>query len=90
MRPSAYSKQYEDLRSWMRRKREARGLSLRAVGEILQRHHSVIGKLEQDRRRIDIIELLEYCRAVDADPHEAIELLEHSLRQKGHGIPSEL
>ncbi len=79
MRPSSYSKQYKDLRTWLREKREEQGLSIRAVAEILQRHHSVIGKLEQDRRRIDIIELLEYCRAVDADPHEAIDLLEHSL-----------
>ena len=79
MRPSSYSKQYKDLRAWLRQKREAKGLSIRAVAEILQRHHSVIGKLEQDRRRIDIMELLEYCRAVDADPHEAIVLLEHSL-----------
>ena len=82
MRPSSYSKEYKDLRSWLRQKREAKGLSIRAVAEILQRHHSVIGKLEQDRRRIDIMELLEYCRAVDADPHEAIDLLEHSLDNK--------
>lgn len=79
MKPSAYSKQYTDLRSWLKLKRLEKGLTIRDVAEILQRHHSVIGKLEQDRRRIDIIELLEYCRAVDADPHEAIDLLLLSL-----------
>lgn len=81
MKPSVYSKQYQDLRQWLKEKREVQGLSLRAVADILQRHHSVIGKLEQNRRRIDIMELIEYCRAVDADPHEAIDLLQKSLNQ---------
>lgn len=79
MKSSIYSKQYQDLRFWLKQKREESGLSIRAVAEKLHRHHSVVGKLEQDRRRIDIVDLIEYCHAVDADPHEAIELLHKSL-----------
>ncbi|WP_420553788.1 helix-turn-helix domain-containing protein [Neptuniibacter marinus] len=82
MKPSTYSKQYQELRLWLKAKREERGLSIRAVAEILQRHHSVIGKLEQDRRRIDIIELVAYCHAIGADPHEAIDVLEQSFSTK--------
>ncbi len=80
MKTSVYSKQYQDLRTWLVKKREEKGLSIRAVAEKLQRHHSVIGKLEQDRRRIDIIELIEYCRVIGADPHEAIDILQKSLK----------
>lgn len=87
MKPSVYSKEYEMLRVWMKHKREAKGLTIRALAVILHRHHSVVGKLEQDRRRIDILELLEYCRAVEADPHEAISLLEHSLGNKKSNNP---
>ncbi len=79
MNSSIYSKQYQDLRFWLKEKRGESGLSIRAVAAKLQRHHSVIGKLEQDRRRIDIVDLIEYCHAIDADPHEAITLLQKSL-----------
>ncbi|MDO3384926.1 helix-turn-helix transcriptional regulator [Gilvimarinus sp. SDUM040013] len=59
----------------MRQKREESGLSLRAVATILGRHHSVIGKLEQDRRKIEILEFVAYCQAIGADPHEGLDLI---------------
>lgn len=80
MKTSVYSKQYQNLRSWLVKKREEKGLSIRAVAEQLQRHHSIIGKLEQGGRRIDIIELIEYCHVIDADPHEAIDIIQGTLR----------
>ncbi len=55
-------------------------MSLRSLADILGRHHSVVGKLEQDRRRIDVIEYIEYCEAVDADPREGIEILISSMK----------
>lgn len=50
-------------------------MSLRAVGEIVGRHHSVVGKLEQDRRKIEMLEFVAYCKAVGADPHEGLDLI---------------
>lgn len=50
-------------------------MSLRAVAEIVGRHHSVIGKLEQDRRKIEMLEFVAYCRAVGADPHEGLDII---------------
>ena len=75
MKPSSYSPQYDNLRAWMKQKREESGLSLRAVGEIVGRHHSVVGKLEQDRRKIEMLEFVAYCKAVGADPHEGLDLI---------------
>ena len=75
MKPSSYSPQYNNLRAWMKQKREESGLSLRAVGEIVGRHHSVVGKLEQDRRKIEMLEYVAYCKAVGADPHEGLDLI---------------
>ncbi|MGB2256315.1 helix-turn-helix transcriptional regulator [Spongiibacter marinus] len=79
MKPSAYSQHYDKLRTWLRAKREEQGLSLRAVSTLVGRHHSVLGKMEQDRRRIDIIEYVEYCRALGVDPHEGLELVLTSM-----------
>ena len=75
MKPSSYSPHYDQLRAWMKQKREERGLSLRALGELIGRHHSVVGKLEQDRRKIEILEFVIYCQAVGADPHEGLDLI---------------
>jgi len=75
MKTSTYTPQYDELRAWLKAKRDESGLSLRELGAVLGCHHSIIGKLEQDRRRIDIFEFIDYCEAVGADPHEGINLL---------------
>lgn len=75
MRSSTYSKEYAALRAWLKTKREEKGLSLREVGELVGRHHSVIGKMEQDRRKIDVVEFVEYCKALDIDPTEGIQVI---------------
>jgi transcriptional regulator with XRE-family HTH domain len=75
MEGSTYSPQYAALRTWLKTKREEKGLSLRDVGKLTGRHHSVIGKLEQDRRKIDILEFVEYCQALEIDPHEGLDLM---------------
>lgn len=86
MKPSAYSQHYDKLRTWLRARREEKGLSLRAVSALVDRHHSVVGKMEQDRRRIDLIEYVEYCQALGVDPHEGLELVMTSMaRSPKHG-----
>ena len=82
MKPSLYSSHYDQLRSWMKQKREESGLSLRGVAELMDRHHSVVGKMEQDRRKIEIVEFIEYCQAIGADPHEGLDVLLASLKRR--------
>ena len=81
MKPSAYSPNYDQLREWLKSCREEKGLTIRAVSDLWERHHSIVGKLEQNRRRIDIIEFVEYCRVLDIDPHEGLEILIASSAQ---------
>lgn len=80
MRSSTYSKEYAALREWLKRKREEQGLSLRDVGELVGRHHSVIGKMEQDRRKIDVVEFVEYCQALGLDPKEGVGIISKTLK----------
>lgn len=51
-------------------------MSLRAVAKIVGRHHSVVGKMEQDRRKIELMEFVTYCEAIGADPHEGLRLIQ--------------
>lgn len=81
MKPSPYSSHYDQLRAWMKQRREESGLSLRAVAVAIDRHHSVVGKMEQDRRKIEIVEFVQYCQAIGADPHDGLDLLIKSLKR---------
>lgn len=81
MKPSPYSTHYDQLRAWMKQKREESGMSLRAVADVMNRHHSVFGKMEQNGRKIEIVEFVQYCQALGADPHEGLELLIKSLKK---------
>lgn len=75
MKPSAYAKHYAALRAWLKVQRESQGLSLRDAAARVGRHHSVIGKLEQNRRRIDLVEYVEYCQALGLDPHAGLDVV---------------
>lgn len=80
MKSSPYSPHYEKLRTWLKEQRDASGLSLRDVAEAMGRHHSVLGKMEQDRRKIEILEFVRYCQVLGVDPHEGLEVLVKSLQ----------
>ncbi|MFA0811098.1 helix-turn-helix domain-containing protein [Microbulbifer epialgicus] len=82
MKPSPYSPDAEKLRKWLKQKREERGLSIRAAAAMLGRHHSIVGKIEQERKKIDILEFVEYCTVLNADPHEGLDILLDSLRSR--------
>jgi len=75
MNRSLYSKYYDALRLWLKTKRDDKGLSLRALAEKLGLHHSIVGKIEQSRRKIDIVEFVEYCRVLEVDPHEGLDII---------------
>lgn len=72
MKTSIYSAQYDKLRSWLKTARQKRNLSLRDVSAITGTEFSIYGKIEQGRRRIDVVEFVEYCRVLDIDPHEGL------------------
>ena len=82
MKSSPYSSHYEKLRTWLKQSREESGLSLRSVADAMGRHHSVLGKMEQDRRKIEVLEFVRYCQVVGADPHEGLDILIKSLEDE--------
>lgn len=81
MKSSPYSPHYEKLRTWLKEQRDKSGLSLRDVAEAMGRHHSVLGKMEQDRRKIEILEFVRYCQVLGVNPHEGLDVLIESLQK---------
>ncbi|WP_323122550.1 helix-turn-helix domain-containing protein [Burkholderia alba] len=50
-----------------------RGLRQQDLADRLKRTQTFVSKYESGSRRIDLIELLDILRALDADPHEFID-----------------
>ena len=47
---------------------------MRELAERLDVIHSWIGKVELGERRLDVIEYIQYCKALGVDPIEGINL----------------
>ena len=79
MLKSIHSDEYRQLISWLREQREAQGLTMRDFATKLSEHHSVIGKIEQGERRLDVGEYLQYCRALGVSPTEGLKVINSSI-----------
>lgn len=66
---------------WLRTQRKQKGMTMRDVAEKLDVHHSWIGKIEQSERRLDIVEYLRICKALEIDPHEGLNLVMSAINQ---------
>lgn len=86
MKSSPYSLHYKNLRRWLTEQRMKRGYSQRDISAVLNRHHSIVGKMEQDRRKIEILEFIRYCQALGVDPHEGLEVLIQSIAHEANQI----
>jgi len=64
---------------WVKRRKEL-GFSQRDLAKKLRVAHPLIGKIETGDRRLDILEVMLYCEALDLDPHEVITFL-HNLEE---------
>lgn len=82
MKSSPYSTHYEKLRLWLKKQREASGLTLREASLAMGRHHSVLGKMEHDRRKIEVLEFVRYCQVLGVDPHDGLRIVINSLQDE--------
>jgi transcriptional regulator with XRE-family HTH domain len=77
-----YSPESELLCEWLRKSREAKGLTMRDAAKLISKPHSFIGKIESGQRRLDIIEFLSYCDEMGFNPTELIETLSQRVQRK--------
>lgn len=69
---SINSPQNIKLIAWLKDQRSKQKLSMRELAERLDVPHSFVGKVEQGERRLDVIEFIQYCEALEVSPIEAI------------------
>ena len=62
MRKARHSKQYDRLLAALRDARKAAGLTQTQVAAKFGAHASFVSKIESGERRIDVVELSDFCR----------------------------
>lgn len=75
MQKTIYSDEYAKLLLWLKTKRTEQNMTMRQLAERLDVHHSWIGRVELGERRLDIMEYIRICAALDADPCEGLTIL---------------
>lgn len=69
------SEENSKLTQWLKSKRHEKGHTMRSLAQLLGTPHSFVGKIENQERRLDVVEFMRYCQALDVDPIEGLALL---------------
>jgi transcriptional regulator with XRE-family HTH domain len=85
---SNFSHEYAIFLAVLRRFREESGRNQSDVAKFMKRDQSVVSKCERGERRIDVIELRSYCRAIGIELRTFIDALEEDIRQATKGKAS--
>jgi transcriptional regulator with XRE-family HTH domain len=80
-----YGDKYEALLTWLKRGRRMEGVSIRGLAELTDQPKSVIGRIETGERRLDVVEFVEICIALDLDPKVGIGELYEALKREAEG-----
>lgn len=83
MARSTHHPNYQTLLTLLRDLRERAGVTQLALAESLGNTQTFISKVERGERRIDVVEFIEICDALGADPTAAFR--EYLQRRSLHG-----
>jgi transcriptional regulator with XRE-family HTH domain len=82
MKKSIYSQSYQVFLRRLKLAREDAGLSQEDVAKRLGRTQSFVSKCERGERRIDIIELRDFCCAIGVDFRQFVAAIDKELGDK--------
>ena len=77
---SVHTPVYRKLLDLLRTARTEAGLNQRDLAKRLRTHRSWVAKVETGERRLDVVEFVRVCRAVDVDPAELVATITRHLR----------
>lgn len=79
MEKTIYSREYSLFLEQLRSAREERGITQTEMAQMLGQTQSFVSKVERGERRLDIVELREFCRALGLGLSVFVRLLEKVL-----------
>ena len=63
------------LQGWLKNQRKSQNLTMQNLADRMARPNSFIAKVEQGERRLDVVEYIWYCIALNIDPRIGIEVV---------------
>jgi transcriptional regulator with XRE-family HTH domain len=79
MAKAQHAPDYQAVPSALRQMREAAGLTQREVGRRMRKPQSWVYNCESANRRVDVTELIGWCRACDVEPSKAFRRIVDAL-----------
>lgn len=79
MAKSLHTPEYEYFRLLLVKARENSGLTQSEISARLSRHQSFVAKYEGGERRLDVVEFVAVCKALDIEPEGIIAKLRERL-----------
>lgn len=79
MEKTIHQERYRKLITLLRQNREMSGLTQSQLAELLNTSQTVVSKIESCERRLDVIELIEICKAIDIDFNNLMDELNSKI-----------
>jgi transcriptional regulator with XRE-family HTH domain len=76
LRKSVYTKRYKQFIEALRAARLAAGITQAQAAELLRKPQSFISKCESGERRVDVVEMAEFCKAYNVNPERMLQSME--------------
>ena len=67
------------LQQWLIEQRQAKNLSLEQLADRLNKPFSYVQDVESGQYQLDVVEYLFYCKALDINPNQGLELIQSNL-----------
>lgn len=73
---SIHNKRYKAIIAFIRGRRMAAGITQKEMAKKIHLRQNVISKIETCERRMDLLEMLSYCKAINVSLDEVVRQLE--------------
>ncbi|MFW1942088.1 multiprotein-bridging factor 1 family protein [Acinetobacter guillouiae] len=67
------------LQQWLTEQRQAKNLSLEQLADRLNKPFSYVQDVESGKYQLDVVEYLFYCKALDINANQGLELIQSNL-----------
>lgn len=67
---------YEALIKWLVHERKGKGLTVRQFAEFIDESHQFVNKIETCKRKLNVFEYYQYCKALELDPCDGFKFFE--------------
>jgi transcriptional regulator with XRE-family HTH domain len=81
MEKSTFSREYRVMRQLLRRYRKEAGLTQTDVAAALDETQSYVSKCERGERRLDLVQLRAFCKAIELELPRFVAAFESALRK---------